>query len=502
RSHLIRLPGESETKRIRQIRKARMQQLNCLRAQLAVLRMVARLGVEDEQARARHLERINNVMARQDDRLPAAWLEKVHETLALLERKSSLAGDAWITLVQASVRPLWHALAKEVRDWRKEVRSGEKVKLKGSATDVPGGHSIAQLEYLERQYRFLRSWSSFSVQAGQVVRAERDSRFAVGLREHLDHAKQDRLRKLADRILMEALGYVYVSKGRGRGHWQAKYPPCQLILLEELSAYRFNNDRPPSENRQLRVWSHRGVLAELVNQAQMHDVLVGTIPAAFSSRFDARTGAPGVRCRRVPGKVNGIPIWLERFAEQEGVKVDALCPGHLVPTGDGEFLVSPAGRGNAGIRVVHADLNAAHNLQKRLWENFDLADIRIRGDRQESEQGIILFPRLTNKRLEKLYKSSAFISEDGKVFRKMDDVKRRTATERKKNSENLSEDDQEFLAQADDAQQRTMVLFRDPSGFVNGGRWTEQKTFWAMVRARVSKLLRDRYALHAVCRRV
>ncbi|WP_290588481.1 type V CRISPR-associated protein Cas12b [Alicyclobacillus sp.] len=496
RSHLIRLPGETETKRVRQIREARMESLNRLRAQLSLLRAMVRLGVPDEHARKRNWDRLSTHLERVDARVPAEFLDRVRETIAMLERKSTLTGDAWTTMVQASVRPLWRALAKDVRDWRRAVRSGDKVKVKGRAIDVPGGQSIAQLEYLERQYRFLRSWSSFSVEAGQVVRAQRDSRFAVSLREHLDNAKQDRLKKLADRILMEALGYVHVADGRGPGRWEAKYPPCQLILLEELSAYRFHEDRPPSENRQLRVWSHRGVLAELINQAQVHDVLVGTIPAAFSSRFDARTGTPGVRCRRVPEAGEGVPVWLSRYLEREKLDLEQLRPGQLIPTGDGEFFVSPLGHGaDAGIRVVHADLNAAHNLQKRLWENFDLSDIRLRGDVQQTDNEVILVPRLTNKRMEKNYKNQIFVSGDGKAFHAMEGKRKVKGLGRKAEQEELSEDELEFLAEADDAQQRSMVLFRDPSGCVNGGRWTEQKAFWGAVKARVDKQLREHYTL-------
>lgn len=495
RSYLIRLPGEVETKRVRQIREARMERLNRLRAQLAALRMLVRVGVSDEQTKQRNLERLRGYLGRGVHRLPEEWFTMLNDSVALLERKSTLRGDAWVRMVQASIRPLWRALAKEVSAWRREVRNGPKVKIKGPALDVPGGQSLAQLEYLERQYRFLRSWSSFSVAAGQVVRAERDSRFAVSLRQHLDNARRDRLKKLADRILMEALGYVYVTDGRRAGTWQAQYPPCQLILLEELSEYRFSNDRPPSENQQLRVWSHRGVLAELVSQAQMHDVLVGTIPAAFSSRFDAKTGAPGVRCRRVPVVMRGpLPAWLVRYIEKEKIALEQLYPGQLVPTGDGEFLVSPAGKGDAGVRVVHADLNAAHNLQKRLWSDFDLSDIRVPCTKKEAGAAMIAVPRNTYERMKNNYQRTQFVSQDGVVFearKSTDRIKRQTANV----AEVTVEEVEQGMSTGDDATaDRSIVLFRDLSGFVNGGRWTEQKAFWAMVQARVDKQLQLHYA--------
>lgn len=508
RSHLIRLPGETESKKVRSIREQRLDRLNRLRSQMASLRLLVRTGVLDEQKRDRNWERLQSSMERGGERMPSDWWDLFQAQVRYLAQHRDASGEAWGRMVQAAVRTLWRQLAKQVRDWRKEVRrNADKVKIRGIARDVPGGHSLAQLDYLERQYRFLRSWSAFSVQAGQVVRAERDSRFAVALREHIDNGKKDRLKKLADRILMEALGYVYVTDGRRAGQWQAVYPPCQLVLLEELSEYRFSNDRPPSENSQLMVWSHRGVLEELIHQAQVHDVLVGTIPAAFSSRFDARTGAPGIRCRRVPSiplkDAPSIPIWLSHYLKQTERDAAALRPGELIPTGDGEFLVTPAGRGASGVRVVHADINAAHNLQRRLWENFDLSDIRVRCDRREGKDGtVVLIPRLTNQRVKERYSGVIFTSEDGVSFTVGDAKTRRRSSASQGEGDDLSDEEQELLAEADDARERSVVLFRDPSGFVNGGRWTAQRAFWGMVHNRIETLLAERFSVSGAAEKV
>nr|WP_326492686.1 type V CRISPR-associated protein Cas12b [Alicyclobacillus dauci] len=427
RSQLLKLPGETESKELRQIREQRLTALNKLRSQLTYLRQLVRCSSDDERRRERSWSRLTESSLDATDRMTEDWRIAFDAELEKLKELHGTCGDAeWIAAVNESIKVLWRHMGKQVRDWRKEVRSGDKIKVRGYARDVVGGNSIGQIDYLERQYKFLKSWSFFGKVSGQVIRAERGSRFAVTLRAHIDHAKEDRLKKLADRMIMEALGYVYCVNGRGKGEWVAKYPPCQFILLEELSEYRFHNDRPPSENNQLMQWSHRGVFEELKNQADMHDVLVGTMYSAFSSRFDARTGAPGVRCRRVPARCvrgNGsesLPWWLSKFVEDYKLDRSQLRPDDLIPTRDGEFFVSPFSADEGDLRQVHADLNAAQNLQRRLWSNFDISEIRVRCDWGEEAGEPILIPRVTSKRAAELYKNRIFMTNNNVTFYERD----------------------------------------------------------------------------------
>lgn len=345
RSQLLKLPGETESKDLRAIREERQRTLRQLRTQLAYLRLLVRCGSEDVGRRERSWAKLIEQPVDAANHMTPDWREAFENELQKLKSLHGICSDKeWMDAVYESVRRVWRHMGKQVRDWRKDVRSGERPKIRGYAKDVVGGNSIEQIEYLERQYKFLKSWSFFGKVSGQVIRAEKGSRFAITLREHIDHAKEDRLKKLADRIIMEALGYVYALDERGKGKWVAKYPPCQLILLEELSEYQFNNDRPPSENNQLMQWSHRGVFQELINQAQVHDLLVGTMYAAFSSRFDARTGAPGIRCRRVPARCTQehnpepFPWWLNKFVVEHTLDACPLRADDLIPTGEGEIL--------------------------------------------------------------------------------------------------------------------------------------------------------------------
>ncbi|MCL6632093.1 MAG: type V CRISPR-associated protein Cas12b [Alicyclobacillus herbarius] len=489
RSHLLQMPGETESPELRRLREMRLTELRQLKSQLQVLRLLVRAGTAEERMRARAWQRLVGNEAKDRSRLSPTWKSTLEAVVSRLQGQyGQVSDEAWRSAVEKAVNELWMLMAEQVRDWRKRIQSRDKVKVKGWQKDVVGGNSLAHIDYLEQQYRFLRSWSFFARESGQVRRAERDSRFAVALRRHIDNAKNDRLKKLADRILMEALGYVYEVKSGVKGRWVAKHPPCQLVVLEELSAYRFNEDRPPSENSKLMRWGHRGILEELVNQAQVHDVLVGTVPAAFSSRFDARTGAPGVRCRRVPARFTGpvahtsLPGWLMDFLERHKLHPSWIRPGDLVPTGEGEFLVSPNGDG--GFRQVHADINAAQNLQKRLWQHFDLADLRLRCDKKGDGDETVFVPRLTtgNKRIVDQYKKTVFVQRGPVTYVEQ---ARRTGERAQADVSDLTEEELEVIAEADEAREKSIVLFRDPSNQVNRGRWTSQKEFWSMVNQKI-----------------
>lgn len=493
RSQLLKLPGETESKKLRRVRDERFTALNQLRTQLTLLRQLVRCSSDDARRRDRSWARLMDSTFDAAGRMTNEWRRAFEKELANLKTlHDACEEEQWIAVVNESVQVLWRHMGKQVRDWRKQVRSGEKTKVRGYVQDAVGGNSIGQIDYLERQYKFLKSWSFFGKVSGQVIRADRGSRFAVALRAHIDHAKADRLKKLADRMIMEALGYVYYNHARGKGEWLAKYPPCQLILLEELSAYRFNNDRPPSENNQLMKWSHRGVLEELKNQAEMHDVLVGTMYSAFSSRFDARTGGPGVRCRKVPARcLQGndsevLPRWLSKFIEEHKLDRSQLRSDDLIPTGDGEFFVSPFSADKGDFRQIHADLNAAQNLQRRLWSNFDISEIRLRCDRAEEDGEPILIPRVTSKRAVQSYRNKVFWTNNDRTFYERDKGKKRGKVVRQ---DIATEEEVELLLEADEAREKSVVLLRDPSGIINRGDWTIQKVFWHLLNKRVESYL-------------
>lgn len=492
RSHLLKLPGETESKELRQIRHQRLMVLQQLRTQLSYLRQLVRCSSDDMRRRDRSWVRLIETPLDATDRMTLDWGLVFETELQKLRLLHGVCRDEeWIAAVNETVSVLWRHMGKQVRAWRKDVRSGDKVKVRGYVKDAVGGNSIGQIDYLERQYKFLKSWSFFGKVSGQITRAERGSRFAVTLRAHIDHAKEDRLKKLADRMIMEALGYVYWSNGGKKGEWIAKYAPCQFILLEELSEYRFNNDRPPSENNQLMQWSHRGVLQELKNQAEMHDVLVGTMYSAFSSRFDARTGAPGVRCRRVPALICGddsesLPWWLSKFMQEYKIDRTQLRPDDMIPTGDGEFFVSPFGPDGGDLRQIHADLNAAQNIQRRLWSDFDISEIRIRCDWGQEKGESILVPKVNSQRAIALYKNRVFVTNNDVTFYERERGEKRG---RAVQQDDISDEEMELLLEADEAREKSVVLLRDVSGNINHGHWTVQKEFWSQVDQRIKGYL-------------
>nr|WP_067929371.1 type V CRISPR-associated protein Cas12b [Alicyclobacillus shizuokensis] len=497
RSLRIRMPGETHSRRLRELREHRAAALRSLRVQLGVLWLLLRCRASDERIRARSWRRLLDAKRESAHGLTSSWREALETELAQLQAHHGQVPDPdWTCLVDKAVTTLWRHMSQQVRAWRKQVRSGDKPKVKGYRRDVVGGNSRAQIAYLEQQYRFLRGWTLFSQASGRVAQVQREARFAASLREHIENAKRDRLKKWADRVLMEALGYVYESDGGKKRRWVAKHPPCQLIVLEEPSARRFPHGRPRRDSGSAMGWEQRELLAELTSQARVHDVLVGTVSAAFMSRFDARTGAPGVSCRRVPARLAGeaadsLPPWLTEFLARHQLDSGLLRADDVIPTGDGEFLVSPCADGH--FRQVHAGVNAAQNLQRRLWKSIDIGELRLHGEVKTDGVVAAQASRASNQSREAAHGHRVLVSKDGVTFfstRRVDDVLWPYVFEY------LSAEGMELLTEADDSRAGAIVLFRDPSGQINKGLWTRQDEFWSQVGQRV-----ESYAVTTIRRR-
>ncbi len=266
--------------------------------------------------------------------------------------------------------------------------------------------------------------------------------------------------------------------------------------MEDLSRYRFQSDRPPSENNQLMSWSHRGILQTLKMQADIHQIIVGTVFPAFSSRFDAQTGAPGVRCRPVTKqdieKAARGEGWLAPELERLNWTLEKMRPNDLVPTGDGEILVSPAKWDRAkGVKVVHADLNAAQNLQRRFWGGDEASTFRVSCDVVDMDGKRYAVPKTDS--FFKVFGIGVFESTDEEgVYRWVPGRKIEKKGLRRGKLSGEDADENEWLEEARELQGKAVTLFRDPSGQIYGGRWLTAKLFWGWVERLVAARLRDR----------
>lgn len=246
------------------------------------------------------------------------------------------------------------------------------------------------------------------------------------LLDKLDNLKEQRVNQTAHMILAEALGLrlapppankaelrqqkdqhgTYEKFLDKRGHWIG---PVDFVIIEDLSRYRASQGRAPRENSRLMKWCHRAVRDKLKQLCEVFGLPVVETPAAYSSRFCSRSGAPGFRAAEVTAGFTkqGQWAWLAGKKDGQGNPTEGAqwlldldrqlaeaqkelesawnettlgqpCPKRtlLLPTSGGPVFVPVVDRvAGSELRpaVVQADINAAVNLalraiaDPRLW---------------------------------------------------------------------------------------------------------------------------------------
>lgn len=239
------------------------------------------------------------------------------------------------------------------------------------------------------------------------------------LLEKLDHIKEQRVNQTAHMILAEALGLrlapppedkkVLKSARDQHGVYEKILAPADFIVIEDLSRYRSSQGRAPRENSRLMKWCHRAIRGKLRELCEPFGLPVVETPAAYSSRFCARTGIPGFRAVEVSAgfeaevpwrwiaekKIEGKPTAeaervlrsAESLREAQRCFEEAWKANHpsgkppkrtfvLPQAGGAIFVPAVDGRGADGLpaSLGQADINAAVNLglravtDPRIWE--------------------------------------------------------------------------------------------------------------------------------------
>jgi len=234
----------------------------------------------------------------------------------------------------------------------------------------------------------------------------------------LENLKEQRVHQTAHMILAEALGLrlasppdnkqqlrrekdqqrVYEKILTKQGEWIG---PVDIVVIEDLSRYRATQGRAPRENSRLMKWCHRAVRDKLKQLCEVFGLPVLETPAAYSSRFCSRSGAPGFRAEEVTAGFtrSGQWAWLAnkkdehsrltaeaqrlrdldaRLAqaqqELEGIWLEEKRPGKcpkrtlLVPAAVAPIFVPIVGKtANTDLQpaIVQSDINAAINLALR-----------------------------------------------------------------------------------------------------------------------------------------
>lgn len=542
RSFLLELPGETlspdiEKKRI-QLRESRLLVRSCIR-QLSRLLSLGRIIDPIKK-----LEELKSLLG-QDSPTPADPMreavnrilppELLHGLHAMADKPSD---PRWPEEVLKIHRQWEHALGKHIAKWRRQSRqAGRTGVVRGY-----GGLSFWHIEELEEFRKTLNSWSCHArnyernpdhtyrtrhdgTLIPETARARRQWARAndadkgrdidARLLQHINNLKEDRLKQAADQIVMAALGYQFQGPQHG---WCQNFPPCQMVLFEDLIRYRFKTDRPRRENSMLMKWAHRELPRTVAMQGEVHGLIIGNTAAEFSSKYRASFPAiaPGIRCIKVTPADLARPWFIQacqRDIHQGRLKAMPKI-GDFIPWDLGEWFATLDTLGR--ISITHADLNAAQNLMRRFWRRH--SDIfRLKCSRSKDGSCYLPHQLKDKKRLQAALKI-AFGSEavrlipidpadedEGywlepisiKDYRKLANSSPATTAA---DDESPNHDSDEGIDVAEEllAESRgeVKILFADPSGNVvphhpasRSPRWLPAKLFWGRVRSAIQSRL-------------
>jgi hypothetical protein len=423
------------------------------------------------------------------------------DLLAELQTKVGLPDPIWSGCVEAALVEFEIKMGSLIKAWRRKGRA--------RASDRHSGSSMWAIQHLWDIRRFLLGWSLMGRRGGGVRRQDSAARgeYASQLLGHIDALKENRLKAGADMIVQAARGYQRDRAGR----WRHAHPACDVVLFEDLSRYRTMADRPRRENSRLMLWAHRAMPAEVAMQGELYGLATAKTGAAFSSRYHARTMAPGIRCHAVTRRDFGNAYFRERLVA-DGIAISKLHPGDLVTWDGGETLVCP--RAGGGVSRIDADINAAQNLQRRFWTHHGEA-FRIACVADEIAGQQVFVPRGLGPRLLGAMGGHGVLAPLGGsspacAWRAMKRGELRKLAlpeiEEVDGDTGGNAEDEELSGLAEEALRlsgRIEVFFRDPSGVVfPSDRWYPQRVFWSGVRTRVIEGLAETRSAATVARPV
>ena len=204
----------------------------------------------------------------------------------------------------------------------------------------------------------------------------------------LEEMKEQRINQTANMILAQALGVrhkVHTSSLHERtdngihGEYETipGVKPADFIVLENLSRYKFSQDRSPYENSRLMKWSHRALVEKLKMLCEVIGMPILEVNAAYSSKFSAES-IPGFRAQ----ECNWLD--LENFEKRHKKLSPAVCKlldaireNHkklcafdphatsVLPRDGGEIFIPFCGSDD----LKQADINAAFNIGLRAVAN-------------------------------------------------------------------------------------------------------------------------------------
>jgi hypothetical protein len=252
--------------------------------------------------------------------------------MTLANRVTPVRGKTWNwktrTTKDQDTAPYGELLLEEIRGEKTPLIRGQR------------GLSIARLEQLESlRTLFLRINRAMDKLPGKLSKAGYGFTTDAGepcpeLLEKIERMKEQRVNQTAHLILAQALGVRLKAekqdtKTRRESDIHGEYEPipghrpADFIVIENLDRYLTTQGRAPSENRRLMKWAHRAVRDKIKMLAEEpFGINVVEAPAAYSSRYCARTASPGSRCVEKAGL---DPFTRDQLLKKSGA---APSPGH------------------------------------------------------------------------------------------------------------------------------------------------------------------------------
>jgi hypothetical protein len=289
-SFILDLPGEKETKKIADKRRAIVAERITLKNKLKKLSRILTLAGKSKELREDYLK-IFNKSDFIDENL-------LHEKIA---KQVTAEQPEWQQCILTIHRELEHDLGKSIELWRKKYRR-KSMELRNVC-----GLSIWWIRELVETRKLINAWSAHARAVREIVRARslrglrkdtkaREVDFDARLLKHTNNIKEDRVKKGADMIVMHALGYQYsTSKNR----WVAQHPPCRIILFRDISDFKMDKSQSRRNNERLMAWSHRALPRHVASQGEIYGLLTGIVRTSSANQWHARCGAPAVRMIKV-----------------------------------------------------------------------------------------------------------------------------------------------------------------------------------------------------------
>jgi len=213
----------------------------------------------------------------------------------------------------------------------KPLKNGNSAKpVKAWLVDIPG-ISFEALKKHEKEAR--------GRERGAKARRVKGENYAIGLRQHILHMKEDRYKKAGSILLRTAI--------KNKVH---------VIILEDLKKYKMNLERSKQENRQLMVWAIRKIQDFLELQAKPLGVRVRSVWPHYTSQVCSACGEPGKRAS-LPSKSSWEKFYQKKYGEKRK---------WIVENGGKMFVCSNPNCVRKS-RMINADINASLNLHKKFY---------------------------------------------------------------------------------------------------------------------------------------